>query len=84
MANTVPHPAPRQRTLRHRSARALTPARRETGAGGGGDGAERGRPTDRPGRAAARGPVRDDHAHTAPDACASAHDRDRRAGRVVV
>ncbi len=35
MANTVRHPAPRQRSVRHRSARALTPARRETGRGEG-------------------------------------------------
>ena len=53
MANTVRHPAPRQRSVRHRSARALTPARRETGAGGGGDGAERRRPADGPARTAA-------------------------------
>ena len=29
MANTVAHPAPRHRTVRHRLARALTPARRD-------------------------------------------------------
>ena len=75
MANTVPHPAPRQRSVRHRSALALTPARRGAGAGGGRDGAERGRPTDRRGRTATRGPVGCDHAYTDPDALAVARAR---------
>ena len=75
MENTVPHPAPRQRTVRHRVARALTPARRETGAEGGGDGAERGRPTDRREQTAARGPGGCDHASTTPGARAIARAR---------
>ena len=66
MENTVGHPAPRQRSVRHRVARALTPARRETGAGGGGDGVERGRPTDRRESTAARVPGGCDHALTTP------------------
>ena len=82
MANTVPHPAPRQRTVRHRVARALTPARRETGAGGGGDGAGRGRPTDRRGRTAARGPGGCDHAYTDLGALAVARARHPRDPRV--
>ena len=75
MENTVPHPAPRQRTVRHRSALALTPARRDAGAGAGGDGAGRGRPTDRRERTAARVPVGCDHAYTDPDALAVARAR---------
>ena len=31
MENTVPHPAPRQRTVRHSLALALTPPRRDAG-----------------------------------------------------
>ena len=82
MENTVPHPAPRQRTVRHRSALALTPARR--GAGGGRDGAGRGRPTDRRGRTAARGPGGCDHAYTDPAAGAIARERDDRDERLSV
>ena len=78
MENTVRHPAPRQRTVRHRSALALTPPRRGAGAGCGGDGAGRGRPTDRRGRRAARGPVGCDHAYTDSDALAIARERDDR------
>ena len=84
MENTAGHPAPRQRSVRHRVARALTPARRETGAGGGGDGAERGRPTDRRGRTATRVPGGCDHALTTPGALAVArarHPRDPRVSR---
>ena len=77
MENTVRHPAPRQRSVRHRVARALTTAHRDTGAGGGGDVAGRGRP-------AARGPVGCGHAYTDPAACAVARDRDPRDGRVSV
>ena len=70
--------------LAHTPARALTPARRDTGAGGGGDGAERGRPTDRRGRTAARGPVGCDHAYTDPAAGAIARERDDRDERLSV
>ena len=86
MENTVPHPAPRQRTLRHRLALALTPGRRgrDAGAGCGGDVAGRGRPTDRRGRTEARGQVGGDHARTAPAACAIARNRDPRDGLVSV
>ena len=84
MENTVPHPAPRQRTVRHRSALALTSARRGAGAGGGRDGAGRGRPTDRRGRTAARGPGGCDHAYTDPAAGAIARERDDRDERLSV
>ena len=78
MENTVPHPAPRQRTVRHRSALALTPARRGGGAGGGRDEAGRGRPTDRREQTAAPVPGGCDHAYTDPDALAIARARDER------
>ena len=82
MENTVPHPAPRQRTVRHRSALAITPARRGAGAGGGRDEAGRGRPTDRREQTAAPVPGGCDHAYTDPDALAIARARDERDKRL--
>ena len=85
MENTVRHPAPRQRSVRHRGARALTPARRAAGAEEGGEAGERGRPTDRRGRtAAARGPGGCDHAYPDPAAGAIARARDDRDERLSV
>ena len=84
MENTVPHPAPRHRTVRHSLALALTPARVTAGAGGGGDGAGRGRPTARRERTAARVPVGCDHAYTDPGVLAIARARDHRDERLSV
>ena len=80
MANTVAHPAPRHRTVRHSPALALTPARRDADAGCGGDG----RPGERRGGTEARVPVGCDHAHRDPDGVAIARDRDQRDGLVSV
>ena len=68
------------RTVRHSPALALTPARRDAGAGCGGDG----RPGERRVGTEARIPVGCDHAHTDPDGVAIARDRDQRDGLVSV
>ena len=80
MANTVAHPAPRHRTVRHSPTLALTPARRDAGAGW----RRRWETRRTAGGTEARIPVGCDHAHTDPDGVAIARDRDQRDGLVSV